>query len=298
MSMAEDTRKRSDFSSDQSFDSPREPGSDPLAELARLIGQSDPFTDIAKHAPHKPLDALKSSDRPAPEWLARPATPEHDEYEAPPAPHQAYAQPAHREAQPEPYAAASHAASDQPADTSDYSEEAGGYDHYPPDDRYRVALPSGQHDPDAYYAEDGHMPPQGEEGVVHRRRGGLITIAAVVGLAVVGTAGAFGYRAFVAPSNGPASPPVIKADPTPPKTVPAPAAPATTASVDQSKPFQDRVGAPERPSAWCRVKSNRCRSRPGPRRERRGLPLRSPPRRRLRRSSLHRRRLRRANPRR
>src|SRR5207248_3058788 len=38
--------------------------------------------------------------------------------------------------------------------------------------------------------------------------------------------------------------PVIKADPTPPKTVPAP---ATTASVDQNKPFQDRIGAPPAP---------------------------------------------------
>ena len=48
MSMAEDTRKRPDFSSDLSSDSARESGSDPLAELARLIGQNDPFTDISK----------------------------------------------------------------------------------------------------------------------------------------------------------------------------------------------------------------------------------------------------------
>ena len=96
-----------------------------------------------------------------------------------------------------------------------------------------------------YYAEDGHMPPHGEEGVTHRRRGALLTVAAVVGLAVIGTAGAFGYRTYVSGGSAPANPPVIKADPTPPKTVPAP---ATTASVD-SKPIQDRIGAmaaPER----------------------------------------------------
>jgi hypothetical protein len=83
--------------------------------------------------------------------------------------------------------------------------------------------------------------------VTHRRRGTLLTVAAVVGLAVVGTAGAFGYRAFTSGGSAPANPPVIKADPTPPKTVPAPA-PATTASAD-SKPIQDRIGAlaaPER----------------------------------------------------
>ena len=62
---------------------------------------------------------------------------------------------------------------------------------------------------------------------------------------MIGTAGAFGYRTFVSSGSAPANPPVIKADPTPPKTVPAP---ATTASVD-SKPIQDRIGAmaaPER----------------------------------------------------
>ena len=75
MSMAEDTRKRPDFSSDYSSDTPRESGSDPLAELARLIGQSDPFTDIVKDNPRKPFEAVRKDDRPAPEWLARPATP-------------------------------------------------------------------------------------------------------------------------------------------------------------------------------------------------------------------------------
>ncbi len=245
MSMAEDTRKRPDFSSDYSSDKPRESGSDPLAELARLIGQSDPFTDIAKHNPPKPFEAVRNDDRPAPEWLARPAGPEHDEYDAP-ASHQPYAQPAYSPAQHEPHAEARHAESVEHADTGDYPEPAGGYDHYPPDDRYRVALPTGHHDPDAYYAEDGHMPPHGgEEGATHRRRGTVITIAAVVGLAVIGTAGAFGYRTFVSSGSAPANPPVIKADPTPPKTVPAP---ATTASVD-GKPIQDRIGAmaaPER----------------------------------------------------
>lgn len=246
MSMAEDTRKRPDFSSDYSSDTPRDQGTDPLAELARLIGQSDPFTDLAKR---KPFDAVRRDDRPAPEWLARPVATEHEDYEAQPAPRQSYAQPAYRAAaQHAPQPEAGYAAeSDQHGETGEYSEDAGGYDHYPPDDRYRVALPSGQHEPDSYYAEDGHMPPHAEEGVTNRRRGAFLTVAAVVGLAVIGTAGAFGYRAFTSGGSAPANPPVIKADPTPAKTVPAPA-PATTASVD-SKPIQDRIGAlaaPER----------------------------------------------------
>jgi len=241
MSMAEDTRKRPDFSSDYSSNTPRDAGGDPLAELARLIGQSDPFTDLSKRNPPKPFEAVRNEDRPAPEWLARPASPTHDDYDAQPASHQGDARPDYRE----PHAQSGHA--EDHAEAGDYSEPSREYDHYPPDDRYRVSLPSGQYEPDAYYAEDGHLPPQAEEGVIHRRRGGMLTIAAVIGLAAIGTAGAFGYRAFTSGNSGPVNPPVIKADPTPPKTVPAPA-PAATASVDQSKPFQDRVAppAPER----------------------------------------------------
>jgi hypothetical protein len=244
MSMAEDTRKRPDFSADYSSHPSHDSASDPLAELARLIGQSDPFTDLSKQSPRKPLTAIRNDDRPAPEWLARPVSHDHEEYDAPA--QQPYARPRHDDAQHDPHAPAGYDAENGPAaQAGDYADPAHGYDHYPPDDRYRVALPSGQYDPDSYYAEDGHMPPQGEESVIHRRRGGLITVAAVVGLAIVGTAGAFGYRAFVSRTAAPANPPIIKADPSPAKTVPAP---ATTASVDPAKPIQDRVAppAPER----------------------------------------------------
>ena len=246
MSMADNTRKRPELSDDYPAETPRGSGNDPLTELARLIGQSDPFTDLSKQNPRKPFAAVRNDDRPAPEWLARPSGPEHDDYVPQAASHQPYAQPDYPASHhPEPHAPAVHPESGQHADVAEYSDQ-GGYDHYPPDDRYRVALPHGQHDPDAYYAEDGHLPPHGHggEGVTNRRRGVLLTVAAVVGLAVIGTAGAFGYRTFISGSSGPANPPVIKADPTPPKTVPAP---ATTASVD--KPIQDRIGAlaaPER----------------------------------------------------
>src|SRR5437667_4538016 len=83
MSMAEDTRKRPDYSGDYSSSPAREPSNDPLAELARLIGQSDPFTDLkGRGTPRNPLDSMRAGDRPAPEqrrsapeWLARPAPP-------------------------------------------------------------------------------------------------------------------------------------------------------------------------------------------------------------------------------
>jgi len=263
MSMAEDTRKRPDFSSDNSPSA----GSDPLAELARLIGQSDPFTDLGKRNVRSPLDSVRHDDRPAPEWLARPASsPDHDEHDYGAQPVQPYApsyraeqddapaqyqQPVQSDYHPQGFADDGRHADDRHAgehaahDPNAYRDEHGEFQQagdYQPDDRYRVALPSGQYESDSYYAEDGHMPPQGDEGVVTgRRRGGLVTIAAVLGLAVIGTAGAFGYRAFTSNSGGTSSPPVIKADPTPAKTIPAPAA---AASADPSKPFQDRIGAP------------------------------------------------------
>ena len=75
-------------------------------------------------------------------------------------------------------------------------------------------------------AYDPNLPPYtGEEHEFYddipppRRRMGVLAIAAVFALAVVGTAGAFGYRAlFGSASSGP--PPVIKADSKPVKIVP------------------------------------------------------------------------------
>lgn len=86
---------------------------------------------------------------------------------------------------------------------------------------------------------DGHAPAYGapyydpapEAVAPSRRRGGLVTVLAVMALAVVGTAAAFGYRAIFAPGGARVPPPVIKADTTPSKIVPA-----------SDKPIQDRVG--------------------------------------------------------
>lgn len=267
MSMAEDTRKRPDFSSDYPSNTPRESGSDPLAELARLIGQNDPFNDIGRrNAARKPFDSFKADDRPAPEWLARPAS-SHDrdddsadgQHAAPRADYAAPDYRADRHDTPEHYASAkpdhrpqaaagefvhdSRYAAHEAHAARDFSGHEQPGDSYQADDRYRVALPSGDNEGDGYYADDGHLPPQGDERpVADKRRGGIVTIAAVLGLAVIGTAGAFGYRAFTSGSGTPSSPPIIKADPAPAKTVPPAPAPAPAADA-QSKPFQERIGS-------------------------------------------------------
>jgi hypothetical protein len=289
MSMADNTRKRSDFLTDSFTPKAKDPASDPLAELARLIGQSDPFTEAAR----KPLDTPRATApggaAPAPEWLARPAASHDDEPDYQPrpathdyaprddypprddyAPQDPYPPEDHHAGPGEaPYAAqpsqaqghdyrplmgvfaADGAQRQQPAapvaDAHDDARYQDGYETeaYQGDDRYRVAPPpAGDYEADSYYSEDGHMPPQGDEGRAStgsRTRSGLITVAAVFGLAIVGTAGAFGYRAFTTGSVGSANPPVIKADTTPAKIAAVPVAATTDAS---GKPIQDRVGAP------------------------------------------------------
>ena len=273
MSMAEDTRKRPEFSGGYSPSPSREPANDPLAELARLIGQSDPFTDLkGRGAPRNPLDSMRAGDRPAPEerrsapearsapeWLARPAPPadrQDDHYQAdqyadePPAePHDDYRADSYETEDDQGYAPQhryDNTARAQPAYNSGRQPVGEAYD-VGGGNQYRVALPAAEdYDEDSYYAEDGHMPPHEDGPVASRKRGGLVTIVAVLGLAVIGTAGAFGYRAFTSGSISSGPPPVIKADPTPAKTVP----PQAAANVDaQGKPFQDRIAAlsaPER----------------------------------------------------
>jgi hypothetical protein len=275
MSMAEDTRKRTEYSGDYSSSPAREPANDPLAELARLIGQSDPFTDLkGRSSARNPLDNLRAGDRPAPEerrsapearsapeWLARPAPPadrqdDHDQAdhyadEPSEAPHDDYRADSYETQEDEEddgYAPQDHydAARAQPAYNGRRAPVGEAYD-VGGGNPYRVALPAADdYDDDGYYAEDGHMPPHEDGAVAPRKRGGLVTIAAVLGLAVIGTAGAFGYRAFTSGSVSGGPPPVIRADTTPAKTVP----PAPAANVDaQGKPFQDRIAAlsaPER----------------------------------------------------
>ena len=60
-----------------------------------------------------------------------------------------------------------------------------------------------------------------EDAPPSRRRMVVMAIAGVAALAVIGTAGAFGYRALVGSSGSTKPPPVIKADTAPSKIVPA-----------------------------------------------------------------------------
>jgi hypothetical protein len=107
-------------------------------------------------------------------------------------------------------------------------------DPEPDPSRYDDAL-YGQADPgteepqyDQAYAEDdpyGYQDGYGDDDVeepARKRGGGLMTVAIVLALAVVGTGGAFAYRTYVGtPRSG--EPPIIRADAGPTKIVPSPA---------------------------------------------------------------------------
>ena len=73
--------------------------------------------------------------------------------------------------------------------------------------------------PDDPYAYQSDYPE--EEIDEPKKRGGMMTVAAILALAVVGTGAAFAYKTYMgSPRSG--EPPIIKADNTPTKIVPAP----------------------------------------------------------------------------
>lgn len=221
---------------------------DPLAELARLIGQTDPFSSTSRAKPpaqpprpqYQPQydEAPADDEEPAagpPSWMQRAnlqrqaAThelPQENYYEpsqeppfeeepadyqpSPVHPLQRYAAaPAYQDDDREP----AYDEADEQADPARYDAALYGQLESGAQDFQRE--PAYPDDPYAY--QDGY---EDEPEAAPKRRGGLLTVAAVLALAVVGTGAAFAYRTYAgSPRNG--EPPIIKADNTPTKIVPA-----------------------------------------------------------------------------
>jgi len=208
--------------------------SDPLAELARLIGQTDSFGAAAK-TPH-PLQSrvnARPNYEPAeedeaaapagpPPWMQRArqeAPPQQQEYEEEPEYQPSPVHPLHRYAAPhaapaqEYHEAAQYAEHDQQADPSRYDNAL--YGQIESGEQEYQRDPAYPDDPYAYQSE------YEDEPEPRKRSRGMVTVAAVLALAVVGTGAAFAYRTYVgSPRSGEA--PVIKADNSPTKVVPAP----------------------------------------------------------------------------
>jgi len=254
-----------------------EPATDPLTELARLIGQSDPFGDHNRRTEAQGQGDWRNNSE-------QPAYPDqnggYDDRYGTQSDQTQYAQhagqPAYDDGQhyaqnggdpyaadgtgqyaangPDGYAPASaghYAANGADEAYAHYSEQDGGAGYADPhgygnaqyqqqayqqqgyqqqpeyhqEPQPQYADPNGAYHPSqqggppnlgppAFFGAD--QPAGYDEAPAARRRGWLITVAALVGLAVLGTAGAFAYRAVV--SSGP--PPLIVRDERPDKVAP------------------------------------------------------------------------------
>jgi hypothetical protein len=213
--------------------------SDPLAELARLIGQNDPFAGsgrpaapkVQPRAPAAPVapepvrPPQASFDDPLaaagpPPWVQRGGGQAPRPPQLPAEPDgQGSVHPVHRygapnAATPNDFQEEAFADEEDQPDPSRYDETLFGQ----VDDGAREFRREQGYSDDGYgFEEDGYD--EGEdEGP--KKGGGLSKIAMVLALAVIGTGGAFAYRALVSsPRNG--EPPIIRADNGPTKIVPA-----------------------------------------------------------------------------
>jgi hypothetical protein len=278
--MADDhnARYRSSDPSQHGHD-PAAPASDPLAELARLIGRSDPFGEYAarqatppqpstpvppsrneppRYPSHDPIPGFLTN-QPAQQYEAEPAPrysdsptghgdwsslppqhqphhPDFDPFDLPPPPAAPAPPPsAGPRIDPriladlqaklgmaglQPERARMAAAAEVPASV-DPTEPPPLYPHDP--------MPQAPSHDDGYFEEE----PRG------RRRKGLLTVAAVLGLAVIGTAGAFGYRSIFGGPTG-SSAPIIRASGEPSKVAPPPAKADQSANKFSYDRFGDR----------------------------------------------------------
>jgi hypothetical protein len=253
--------------------------SDPLAELARLIGQTDASFDD-EHRPAAPPQAQAHDEDRYQDQHAEPSAAE----PAPPSWMRTAATTGWQRATPTIHPVADHDPAPEQSGYSDQRDQHHRDQHYQDQnyqdqsyqDRQYSDAPSflrtaHQHDQSRYddvlydqnsqnvanpqyadqqYADgqyqDGyheqsdpnaysHLYANAEEDEPRRRRGGLTTVVAVLALAVVGTAAAYGYRSFTgAPPSG--EPPVIKAEPGANKIVP------PTQTSDASGKILDRIG--------------------------------------------------------
>jgi hypothetical protein len=279
---------------------------DPLAELARLIGQTDPFAAQGRPSARPPAApaptqsyqeddysqdddqqdyAEQASPPPAgpPSWMRRanvqpqqapepdypvsvnPVHPLHRYSAQPTAPEpdfhqpQAYQDHAYQDQaqahQGQAYQDPAYQQHDQAYQEQAYQEP---YQQQPDPARYDDALygrlEAGEQDyqrdpayPDDPYAFQSDYP-EADLDEPKKQRGGMMTVAAILALAVVGTGAAFAYKTYVgSPRSG--EPPIIKADNTPTKIVPAPSdssakVPDRMASGDGSEKIVPREEAP------------------------------------------------------
>ena len=252
MSMADDHTLRSYRSNDRY--QPAEPsrpseqagGGDPLAELARLIGQRDPFAEFGR-------SNARQGQRPAPDV---PTTAPDDWQQASmrepdPAPDSGYREQESGYPEQEYRVREDDAHPLAPATDHDEVPLAANYQDGHHDDRIHDAQHyddrlHGGDDAGPYYQDDAPLEPHEDEmydDAPHaRRHSGLVTALALIGCAVLGTAGAYAYRSYSGVPSSTQPPPVIAAD----NSTPTKIVPATAGDPQSGKAVQDRLATTER----------------------------------------------------
>jgi hypothetical protein len=193
--MNEPMRSFDDRSHMRTAGQPRAATPDPLAELARLVSQDDPFRDIfgdAKRAVEPPATPTDDTS-----WL------------------EAALRPSYPTAESEPPTAA------EPLPAFGYGEP--------------------QHAAFAPADEPEHE--LGPDISLRKRSGGVLAAGTLLGLAVIGGIGLFAFRDGMSGDAAPGTPPLIRAEPGPNKTIPVAAEAADTPQ--HNKLIYDRVGGVE-----------------------------------------------------
>jgi len=247
---------------------------DPLAELARLIGQADPVSEFSRSARRDPEpynDAEPAA--PAQDLAAGDGYGEPNQYAE-----DNYVQPRLAEPYPPPRDNPRYGRDDmrEPPIDNRYSERVDDFDPVRDRDqaydaRYRddnvPAEPRGRPLPalapqsydDEYEddeqwqddADDQSYEPNeyDEESESGSRRGGMVVILAVLGLAIVGAASAFAYREMFGGTILPSLPPIIKASDGPNKIIPAQAGTSGGANAASANSGEKLVSREEQPVA-------------------------------------------------
>jgi len=205
------------------------PANDPLAELARLIGQDDPFADFERRGRTEAPQRFQAA-APRPE---------------PPIFHEPEANASAAASDPYPTAMATSVNAPAQAYAEQYPE--GTYTPYPeqsaphPDQAYADPPEGYEQGYDRYYAQEGQPLDDAEyhaqQERQQRRHRRSAAVVAILALAVVGGTAAYGYRTFFASGARTSPPPVIKADTTPTKMMPA----AQAGNAVSNKLIYDRV---------------------------------------------------------
>jgi hypothetical protein len=264
--MADDNIVRSYRSSDPARRAPAAPrdagGSDPLAELARLIGQSDPFTQPERRSGYA-AEAPQRAESPPSDWrktaaaLARDsitrdpraADPRFEEVDSAiaaakslRAPHDdQFAHHASFDQAAVPHGYADRRYDDEPQIGDQFGGQMGSHVDDRLHDPHHAEAQQGGQESENYFFDGAAAPADDrfyDDPPRARAANGVVTAIVLVGCVMLGTAGAYGYRIYYSGAQA-TNAPIIAAEKSPSKMVPAPAG----GDPQSGKSVQERVGA-------------------------------------------------------